>query len=431
MHPILKRILGQRELLLQMLISICVRVLGAFSVFVLSVFVGRELGAESAGYFFLAFSVVTFLAALSRMGFDNTLVRFIGSGLVDAEWANIRTTLNRALLLAGGLSSVFAVILFVGSGFIANVIFTKPLLAPVLQAMAPGVVGLSLFTLLAMALQGLHKVAPSVFVINISANVWVVIALLVFHLETPVSVATAYSVATGITVLLGCGFWLYFAKPAQDQPTIQWSTLFASSMPLWIVMLMSQLTQWSGQFIAGVYVPSEEVAQLAVAQRTAMLTSFILMAVNLVVAPRFAALYKQGNMEGLERLALMSVKLMVLFAIPIVAVMMFFPSFLMKLFGEGFAEGGHLLQILAVGQFVNVVTGSVGYLLSMSGHEKDLRNTVLISGPLAIIAAVALTPLWGATGSAIATALAVATQNLVAVFWVRKRLGFNTLAVWR
>ena len=196
-------------------------------------------------------------------------------------------------------------------------------------------------------------------------------------------------------------------------------------------MLMSQLTQWSGQFIAGVYVPSEEVAQLAVAQRTAMLTSFILMAVNLVVAPRFAALYKQGNMEGLERLALMSVKLMVLFAIPIVAVMMFFPSFLMKLFGEGFAEGGHLLQILAVGQFVNVVTGSVGYLLSMSGHEKDLRNTVLISGPLAIIAAVALTPLWGATGSAIATALAVATQNLVAVFWVRKRLGFNTLAVWR
>ena len=80
---------------------------------------------------------------------------------------------------------------------------------------------------------------------------------------------------------------------------------------------------------------------------------------------------------------------------------------------------------------MNVVTGSVGYLLSMSGHEKDLRNTVLISGPLAIIAAVALTPLWGATGSAIATALAVATQNLVAVFWVRKRLGFNTLAVWR
>jgi len=47
----------------------------------------------------------------------------------------------------------------------------------------------------------------------------------------------------------------------------------------------------------GTWVSSEEIVQLAVAQRTALLTSFVLMAVNLVVAPRFASMYKKGEMK--------------------------------------------------------------------------------------------------------------------------------------
>jgi O-antigen/teichoic acid export membrane protein len=421
----------KNDLLIPTLISIITRVFGAVSVFFLSVVVGRQLGAEDSGYFFLSFGIITFLAAFSRLGFDNTLVRFVGAGLSESSWADIRFVVSKAITLVSITSTVVAVLLYLGSDLIASLIFNKPLLAPVLQSIAPGVIGLSLFTLLAMTLQGLHKVAPSVFIINISVNIWVILAIYLGGLDSSYEVGAAWVISSFITVFLGFMFWFKYCKHAVNEPSVNWSVLMASAMPLWVALLMGQLTQWSGQFIAGAYVSTDQVAQLAVAQRTAMLTSFILMAVNLVVAPRFAALYKQGNMEGLQRLALTSVKLMVVFAVPIVALMLVFPSFLMGLFGEGFSSGGHLLQILALGQFVNVVTGSVGYLLSMSGHEKDLRNTVLISGPLAIALAFLLTPLLGATGSAIATAISVATQNLVAVFWVKKRLGFNTLAVWK
>jgi O-antigen/teichoic acid export membrane protein len=412
-------------------VSIITRVFGAASAFLLSVAVGRAFGADDAGYFFLAFSLVTFLSAFSRLGFDNTLVRFVGAGLSDSSWADIRYVVSKAITLVSIISTAVSVLLYLGSDLMASLIFNKPLLAPVLQSIAPGVIGLSLFTLLAMTLQGLHKVAPSVFIVNISVNIWVILAIYLGGLRSSTEVGSAWAISSFITVFLGFLFWFKYCKSAANKPSVNWSVLMASAMPLWVVLLMGQLTQWSGQFIAGAYVSTDQVAQLAVAQRTAMLTSFILMAVNLVVAPRFAALYKQGNMEGLEGLALISVKLMVVVAVPIVALMLVFPSFLMGIFGEGFSSGGHLLQILALGQFVNVVTGSVGYLLSMSGHEKDLRNTVLISGPLAIILAFLLTPWLGATGSAIATAVSVATQNLVAVFWVKKRLGFNTLAVWK
>tara|TARA_R110002095_G_scaffold53761_1_gene46540 strand:- start:105 stop:689 length:585 start_codon:yes stop_codon:yes gene_type:complete len=194
---------------------------------------------------------------------------------------------------------------------------------------------------------------------------------------------------------------------------------------------MSQMVQWSGQFMAGAYVSSEALAQLAVAQRTAMLSSFILIAVNLVVAPRFAKLYRDNDMAQLESLAIKSVKLIGLFALPVIGAMLVFPSFLMSLFGAEFTEGAALLQILAIGQFINAMTGSVGFLLMMSGHERDMRNVTLISGTLALLFTWFLTAQFGIVGAAIGTAIAVATQNLLAVYFVKKRLGFNTLAVWR
>lgn len=430
MNRVLGRLYAQRELLTQMLVSICVRIVGAFSVFFLSMYIGRQIGAESAGYFFLSFSIVTFLAAFSRLGFDNTIVRFVGAGLSEASWGDIRYVVEKPLLLVSAVSSIVAVLLFLGSEILSVTIFNKPALAPVLRMMAPGIIGLSLLTLLAMALQGLHKVAASVFIVNISVNVFSIFCIYVFEVNSAGEIGLVWALCSIITVAFGFLFWFKYRQDSVFPSAVELSTLLSSAMPLWVVLLMSQLTQWSGQFIAGSYASADQVAQLAVAQRTAMLTSFILMAVNLVVAPRFAALYKQGDLVGLRSLALTSVRLMVLIALPVVVVMVVFPEILMELFGEGFSSGGQLLQILAVGQFVNVVTGSVGYLLSMSGYEKDLRNTVLISGPLAIALAFILTPLLGVTGSAIATAIAVATQNLVAVFWVKKRLGFNTLAVW-
>jgi len=161
------------------------------------------------------------------------------------------------------------------------------------------------------------------------------------------------------------------------------------------------------------------------------LASFVLIAVNLVVAPRFAALHREGDMAGLESLAILSVKLIGVLALPVIGVMLIFPSWLMELFGEDFASGALLLQILAVGQFINAITGSVGYLLMMSGHERDMRNVTVISGSTALILTWLLTIGFGATGNAVGTAIAVATQNLLAVYFVKKRLGFNTLAVWR
>ncbi|MFP6788343.1 MAG: MATE family efflux transporter [Thalassolituus sp.] len=172
------------------------------------------------------------------------------------------------------------------------------------------------------------------------------------------------------------------------------------------------------------YVSSEDLAYLTAAQRTATLTSFVLMVVNMVVAPRYARLWKEGNIARIQKLANWSTRGMILFVTPIVTVMIFYPEMIMRLFGSEFEKGARLLSIITVGQFVNVATGSVVYLLNMSGHERDFRRVTFFAGPLTIILALVFTHFWGVLGAASATAIGLSVQNLLALAMVKKRLGF-------
>ncbi|KZY09237.1 hypothetical protein A3724_16775 [Alcanivorax sp. HI0033] len=270
------------------------------------------------------------------------------------------------------------------------------------------------------------------FVLNISSSFILAVFCIGFSVESAADAAYFYSLSTFITMLLG--FSILLASGCSKFSTVNslpFSDIWKTAKPLWVVIIMNQVIQWSGQFIAGVYIEPDQVAQLAVAQRTAMLTSFVLVAINLVVAPKFALLYSMNDIAGLRRVAVLSVKLTIVAAMPIVAIMLVFPEFIMGFFGEEFSSGSIYLRILVLGQFVNVITGSVTYLLMMSGYERDVRNILLLSAPFCVFLGVLLTVFYGGTGSAVATAICVAGQNLFAVYFVKKRLGFNTLLIWK
>ncbi|MBZ2168425.1 oligosaccharide flippase family protein [Marinobacter sp. F4216] len=422
-----------KEVLLQSFWAFFVKVLGALTAFGMSIVLARKLGAHQSGYFFLGLTLISFFGAVSRCGFDNVVLRYTAAAKSVSDW----TTIRRVFFLGAGGTLIFSAFvagfLWLGSGYWASAFFGKPDLAPVLAAIAPSVVSFALLWLVAQSLQGMGRASSAILAMNVVSNITLIVSASLFEVRLGAQAAFAYSVGS---LLVLAGFLIFwYSRVTRDisQQTyeISLASMMASAWPLWIVLLMSQLIQWTGQFVGGAYLPPEEIAQLAVAQRTAMLVSFILTAVNMVVAPRFAALHASGNMEALQSMALTAVRLMAVGATPVVAVMFVFPDFLMGLFGEGFSGGTVLLQVLAVGQFVNVLTGSVGYLLSMSGHERDLRNTLLVVAPVSVVVTFILVPIYGALGAALSTALAVGAQNLLAVYWVKRRLGFNTLAVWR
>jgi O-antigen/teichoic acid export membrane protein len=105
----------------------------------------------------------------------------------------------------------------------------------------------------------------------------------------------------------------------------------------------------------------------------------------------------------------------------------FFPDFLLGIFGGDFKKGGIILSILAVGQFVNVITGSVGYLLIMCGQEKTLRNIIIFSALVTITFQLILVSEYSIMGIAIGTAIGLSLQNILATIFVKKKLNIDIL----
>ncbi|MFG0262407.1 MAG: polysaccharide biosynthesis C-terminal domain-containing protein, partial [Novipirellula sp. JB048] len=104
-----------------------------------------------------------------------------------------------------------------------------------------------------------------------------------------------------------------------------------------------------------------------------------------------------------------------------------FASTILSTFGEAFQSGAILLRILVIGQFVNAATGSVGYLLMMSGNERDYRNATLFSAVSCIALSLVLVPSMGPVGAAIVTAGTLSITNLLAAIIVYQRFGINVL----
>ncbi|MCK8077199.1 MATE family efflux transporter [Vibrio sp. 1CM2L] len=421
------------NLMLKSLQVFVVRGFGAAAGFLMSLVVTNTTEVNDAGVFFFALALTQAGGRLLTIGSLNILLKVIGADF-GLSWQRINQTVSVLLRTVFILSALLFSISLVFSNQIAN-LFGLPELPELLPLIALCMFLFAFQQMFSFMLQGRQQAVWASTVQNVVTQLSFItlLLLLVFYGFTQSFNSLFYLYFLCVFFAVCCGAVLWFKKNGAtfDLKAPFSKELKSSLTALFIVTAMGQCVAWAGHFATARFLSSQDVAFFASAQRTATLASFVLIAVNLVVAPKFAKAFGQGNRMEVEKLSLLSSRLMMLLATPVLLFMIFFPEFLMGLFGEEYKVAAPLLQILAIGQFINVITGSVGYLLNMTDHEKDMRNVVLFSGPLAIVLAFGLTSHFGLIGAAYATATSVATQNLLAVWMVKKRLGFNTLNVFR
>ena len=411
-------------LLLKTALAAAIKAFAGLVAFLMTAVITRAMGAEESGLFFLAISILAFCSVFFRLGLDNAFIRILGADKGSPYSIRaISTGISWSVLAA----IIFASVVFLSADLIAESALSKPDFLPVLSTMIWALPFMVVFMLLSFAFQAFYKVIIATWFQNLGVSLlFLLILLLATHFGIEIS-AVNLSLYYLSSAILICFFALLLWH---KQINGQWRwrfrdhKLWHSASNLWAASTMSLAVQWSGILIAGIFVTSSEIAYLSAAQRTAMLISFVLIVVNMVAAPRYALLWKQGKMKDIQLLAKWSTRGMIVLALPVVTVMIFSPNLFMSLFGDEFLVAGDLLAIMALGQFINVCTGSVGYLLTMSGHEKDFRRVTLFAGPLTIILSYLLIQDYGVLGAAFATAIGLSVQNLGALVMVKKRLGF-------
>jgi len=419
-----------QELISGAYVAFVLKIVAAGMAFLLNIVLARLLGAEGLGIFFLAFTIVVIMAGIGTIGMENALVRFIAANVSVNKLGKVLGVYKKANLYSFMAAGSFSFVFYFISPWISQNLFNKAELGEPLSFMSLAILPLALLNLHAFALQGLKKIAASISVLSIFVPlVTGIVALFlvpVFGINAAVS---GYLLATVVTLVIGFSFWRKVIAPYKNN-TAEFDTkkLLDTSVPLLGVNIMNLIILWSPIIFLGIWANNEDVGIYNAASRTAMLTSFVLIAVNSIAAPKFAELYKQGDIISLELLASNSIKLMVLTSTPILLIFVFFPELVLSLFGNEFIQGAKILTILAVGQFVNVSTGSVGYLLIMSGNEKVLHFNLLFCALLCILLNIVLVKEYGLLGAAIASSITLSLQNIISFYLVKRKLGLFKLA---
>jgi O-antigen/teichoic acid export membrane protein len=318
--------------------------------------------------------------------------------------------------------------MFLLAPFFTIKVFSKPDLTEPMRWMALAVVPMAILILHAQLLKGLKRIRDSQLVQSISIPALCLLGLYIFQARGVNGAVWAYAIASVLTAFAGYCLWRTATPQLKDSVgRFKTGELLCSSMPLFWVAFMGFLMNWAAIFMLGVWSTSADVGIFSVATRTATLITFILISIHNIAAPKFAALYKQGDMETLGSVARSSTKLMTALATPLFLLFILAPGWVMSIFGSQFADKGPVLALLAVGQFINVAAGSVGFLLMMSGNEQAARRDVMLGSGMNLILNMLLIPPFGLMGAAVATSMSWIVLNLLLSVSVYRILGINIL----
>jgi O-antigen/teichoic acid export membrane protein len=415
-------------------LAFILRGFGAGLAFLLNAMVARMLGAEGAGLYFLALSVTMIAAVIARLGLDNALLRFVAVHASRDEWGLVKGVFAQGMRMALISSALLTLLCLVLAPWLADYVFNKPDLGMPLRWMSLGIMSFSMMMLMSECLKGMRRIRNAMLV---SGVLYPLIALLlVWPLVTLFGVGganAAYVLGTGGAAVVGLIFWRRaMASHAVPPVSIPRDQLRASSRPLFVMSLLNgAVLSWAPLLLLGIWGSTEESGIFGAATRLAMLLTFFLNAVNTVAAPKFAALYQKGEIEILGRIASRTALLITMAASPLFVIFFVAGDWVMSVFGHGFSVGGRVLAILTLGQVVNSFTGSVGFLLAMTGNERSVRNSAIMGASVLIVLAVILIPFYGMTGAAIAASMGLMVDKTSAAWFAWKKLGILGVALPR
>jgi O-antigen/teichoic acid export membrane protein len=408
------------------------KLLSAVLILAFNILLARMVGPEGAGIYFLTLTVATIATLFGRVGLDDTLVRFTAANVELQNWPAVKGVYQKGMMLALVASSISALVVLISAPWLAQGVFSKPELTEPLRWISLSIVPVTLMILHAQMLQGLRRIFEYLLIQWQGIGISILSIVILFTLGKnwgAMSAVWAFLIAT--IVMAFVGFWRWRAATPQLQNIIgdfDMSDLLQSSMPLfWVTTMNYVMNAGSTPILLGVWWSSEDVGIYGAATRTAQLTSLILIAINATAAPKFAALYTKGEIKVLGKVARQSTMLGTLVAAPILLMFIIIPEYIMGAFGPDFTRGSTVLVIMALGQFVNVAAGSVGYLLKMSGHEQYLKKASIRSAILNMALNVSLIPFFGIIGAAIADSLTLIYKNIYAAFLVKKHVNINLL----
>jgi O-antigen/teichoic acid export membrane protein len=412
--------------IIEAIIALLIKLVGAGLSFGFSFLVARNLGAVGNGNFALAQSTALVAMTFSLMGLDYVLLRAMAGDIKQGDTAAARGTSRTALLF----STTSAIVIGVGVALLG-----APLLQSLIgKGLEPGllvlsgvaVLPLTLNRMAAVSLRGSGAVQASLWFDGPQAMllaVGVLIAMVVAQVPvTARDVVLLYFSTTTVNAIIA---WFVYRRRSRDWPAPSATSgraMLRQGAQISFVVLSRMLLDWVVLVSLSANRSTFEVGQFRTAWQIAGLIMLLVTTFDTVAGPRIAAAYRVRDIATIRRIMRQQVGTMSLLSLPLFVLTLGFPEWVLGLFGPNFVGGATALRILALGQLINILAGPIGVVLLMTGNERQSLYVSVISLAMLAVCCFTLIPAYGLNGAAMTTTLIIAARTLTSVAMVRRLL---------
>jgi O-antigen/teichoic acid export membrane protein len=391
--------------------------------------IGRALGAESVGLYFLGLVIMQLTNAVCRVGLPEGLLRFVAIHNGEGDLSRVKGHILAAMLVVTMTSIIGASLLFLSANLLSVSVFKQPELASYLRWFAVALPFFSIFTLALNAIQAFSRMALVVLNRDLVQPIIMVILAFVLFSIIPGSMSFLAAFVGSLIVALGCsGFFLVRVSSLLDHssPTIfEWRMLLAFSLPVAGSDLTHYLSRWSDTIMLSFFRQPAEVGIYNAAVRTTLLLSLIAVSINALYAPIIANHYKHNRYQQVQAILRILVRWSLTLALPLVLATSLLSSDILSLWGPEFVIGAHVLTFLAVAQMIFIISNLLAFTLLMCGRQYvEVGNSALMA-LLSVVTTLILIPIDGIRGAAVSMLIVQAVVLVIRTIEVRYILGLK------
>ena len=397
---------------------------------------GRLLGPEFIGQYFLFVQLVILGAVLFSVGLRSGILKLNGIAVEKGDWKSVWQLVRQVLVILSISSMLGFGLLFVTWDRLSAIIFHDHVDSSLMLLAYVAIVFRMLQTFSSVFFRSVHRPRIGVLLLHLPREVGLAVAFfalfLLWNRVTIDVVVSTYAGTLAVAVALCVYMVLKFRKDnAPNGGTsgmVGYMSLIALTAPMYVSNIASEIARTSDLWILGALGEEIDVGLYGAAKRLTLMLAMMLNVVNLIIPPMIAALYEKKDLTQLERVVRSSATWSMCLVVPVALVFLIFGDEILKLvFGQGFEQGGTVLRILVFGYGLAAIVGSPGVILQMTGHQKTMMSVTLMLALVGACGHLAVVSEYGMVGVAKVSAGIVICQNTIMVYLVKRHTGVWTL----
>ncbi|WP_179353362.1 MATE family efflux transporter [Winogradskyella vidalii] len=407
-----------------------IKIAGVLLLFLLSLFLTNFYSPSVVGQYDFVRTVLMIIGGLSIVGTNQSIIYYSGFFKSQNKLGSLKKVYFKMLALIVLTSCVLLLInLLIPNKIITN-LFNKEeasyLIDKVLYAISLyAITFLNIDMLRAMGKTILSELFRNIF----RYTPFFILAIYLSYTSNERYIIDAYLLSfLGLAIASFLIIYLNISKVEfqTDISELSYKHIFLKSYPMAISALSYFLMQSVDILLLTKYGTFEQVAYYAVAVKLATITSLALLSVNVIIAPKIAEMYANGNNNGLKTLLRNSNRLILTLSFPAIAFIAFFSEWILNLFGDEYVVAQIPLLIILFGQFFNSLCGPVGIYMNMTGKQNKLQRMLIFGLLVNVVLNVIFIPKYGMIGAASSTAFSIILWKSMAAIITYKQDSVKT-----